>query len=174
MNLYFTTFLVTVMLNVYFCPSVRLSVYLSVQSFNLHCPNEGFHWCQVYMVVLSPHWLLHSLVAYSMHAYISGDAVQSQTEEVKNRTCRSNCNSPPWSDVIKDGLSEPGGGKLIANISILVIYYHYPLLPSDISSCLLFIRIDFYPSGSELYLHTVKIDVLHYDNRWWMKKDRRI
>jgi len=40
---------------------------------------------------------------------VSGDAVDSQTEEVKNRTFRTNSHSPPWSDVIKDGLSEPGG-----------------------------------------------------------------
>jgi len=42
---------------------------------------------------------------------VSGDAAVSQTEEVKNRTLRNNCNAPPWSDVIKDGLSEPGGAE---------------------------------------------------------------
>ena len=56
-----------------------------------------------------------------MCACISGDAVDSQTDEVKNRTFRTNSHSPPWSDVIKDGLSEPGGGTSISSIRINTI-----------------------------------------------------
>lgn len=85
------------------------------KSFNPRCPSGGSRW-QVFVQsafvrpMFFANWLLKTNF-YRFHRCV-GEAAISQPEQTpsKNRTFRNAWNIPPWSDVIKDGLSEPTEG----------------------------------------------------------------
>ena len=59
-----------------------------------------------YMVTHSPKRIVFLFITITF--VYPGDTATTPTEEVKNKVFRQNWNIPPWNDVIKDGLSEPG------------------------------------------------------------------